>query len=161
MTGISTSPYVRLRRIPGDLRLYITQDGATDDGYLAEATIEINQTGTPDLRVTTTDTDPTLYDDATPDTTRIRADRILLQDVCDLGRYLANDERDTGRADHRFREFLNVLDQLRRHLSEAVPPPCGHEDVIETPEFGEVTTRGICVWCPTPLLMLNDEWIPA
>ncbi|MEW2266937.1 hypothetical protein [Streptomyces sp. NPDC047868] len=150
------NPYVRLRRLPVDPRLYVTHDGRTESGYLTEARAEST-----DLIISLSSSDPALYGDTTPDAIRIPGRRILRDDVSELGRYLANDERDTGRPDHPTRQLINALDQLTAHLTDAVPPPCGHEDVIETPEFGDVTTRGICVWCPTPLLQLNGEWIPA
>lgn len=155
MACISACPYVRLRRRQDDDRLYVTSNGSTEAGYLAEASIQYTVGDVPLLQFELEEYPSDLYGDGI-DAARhnISASRILLHDVQELAKSVRSHE-------HPYHQLLNVLDQIRPHLSEAVPPPCGHEDVIETPEFGEVTTRGICVWCPTPLLMLNDEWIPA
>lgn len=152
MPGISPSLYVRLRRRADDDRLYVTSNGSTDTGYLASASIDIPG---PILIFELEEHPSQLYGDGTDAAFyNIPVDRILLHDVHQLAKTVRPHE-------HPFHALLKVLDQVRPHLSDAVPPPCGHEDVIDTSTLSDVTSRGICVWCPTPLLMLNDEWIPA
>lgn len=152
---LGKSPFVRLRRRPDDPRLYITEDGSTTAAYLCEADIEVtSEADVPILCIKVTGSDPHLYDHEKPHVIRASADRILLADIHDLGRRV-------DPLEYTFRQFLGVIDLLRPYLSEAVPPPCGHEDVIETPELGSLAVPGICYWCPAPLVRLNDEWIPA
>lgn len=145
--------YVRLRRRPGDPRLYITSNGSTESGYLASASIDIPG---PILHLELEEHPSQLYSDGidaafyeTP------ADRILLADVHALAATVKPVE-------HPYHQLLNALDTVRPSLADVVPPPCGHEDVVETPELGNPDTPGICMWCPIPLVRRHgaDAWVP-
>lgn len=148
------SPYVRLRVLAGDRRLHVTDTGMTTSGYLAEASIQMTEDEIPILHIELEESEYDLVSDGT-DAARIdiRADRILATDVQDLG-------ADTTRR-WAWNVLRDKLDALKPWLSTDEPPPCPHEDVIETPEMGGTTVPGVCVWCPQPLVKLNDEWIPA
>jgi hypothetical protein len=153
-TFMGPAPYVRLRRLPGDPRLYIT-DHSTTAGYLAQSEVQYTSGDLPYLVLELEEHQHDLYG-AGIDARReqIRANRILLADVHALA--------DTVRpAEHPYHQILNTLDRLRPLLSDAVPPPCGHEDVIETPELGNPATPGVCMWCPVPLVRRDDAWVPA
>ncbi|GAA3590868.1 hypothetical protein [Streptomyces osmaniensis] len=149
-----TPPLVRIRRLRGDPRLHLTEAGSTDSGYLTEAFADPSW-DIPYLHLALEDRPHELFGEANePDRYGIRADCILLHDVDELAKHV-------DPLEHRVRELLEVLDGLRRWMAQGEPPPCQHEDVIETPELGSVTVPGICQWCPTPLVKLNDEWIPS
>lgn len=147
--------YVRLRRLPGDPRLFITSNGSTDAGYFAEASVSRTGDDVPVLHIELEEHPYDLFSDGT-DAARydIRTDRILLHDVQELLTRVAPTE-------HSYTQFLALLEKLRPWMSQAEPPACAHEDVIETPALGDTQTSGVCLWCPTPLVRLNDEWVPA
>ncbi|MCX4911858.1 hypothetical protein [Streptomyces sp. NBC_00878] len=150
----SPSPYVRLRRRPDDDRLYVTSNGSTEAGYLAEASIQYSVGDVPLLHFELEEHPSDLYGDGI-DAARhdISVDRILLHDLQELSKSVRSHE-------HPFHALLKVLDQVRPYLSEAMPP-CGHEDVIDTSTLGDATSRGMCVWCPVDMILLNDEWMPS
>lgn len=146
------NPYVRLRRLPGDPRLYITHDGRTQHGYPYHAWIDGS-----DLILKLTTQDPSTTPQAVPDALRIPVARLLLHDVQHLV-----PQSDVPEAPG-MRQLAAILDTARTGLSQAVPPACGHEDVIETPELGNPDTPGTCMWCPAPLVRRHgtDSWVPA
>lgn len=145
--------HVRLRRLAGDPRIHITDSGHTQSGHPIEASTELGSEATY-LRLELDDRPYRYADEGDTNKVEIRADRILLADVNELRKQASPNEL-------AWRQLLDRLDSLRGWMSNAEPPPCGHEDVIETPELGQVQARGICVWCPAPLVRVNDEWIPA
>ncbi|MCI3279147.1 hypothetical protein [Streptomyces cylindrosporus] len=150
-----TSPYTRLRQLPGgDRRLHVTAHGGTTSGYLAEASIAYTSDEVPTLHIELEESEHDLFS-AGIDAVRIDipADQILAADVAAL--------RVDTPSSYAWQELSRQLETLKPWLSTEDPPPCGHEDVVETPEFANSQTPGICLWCPTPLVKLNDEWIPA
>lgn len=149
------SPYARLRQIPNDRRLHITDSGHTTSGYLAEASIQFTvSSDTPALHLELEESEHDLLTDGT-DAARldIHADRILAVDVDNLTVGPA--------ASWAWQELKRILAGLGPSLRQGEMPPCEHEDVIEVPVLGDPSLPGICVWCPVPLVKLNDEWIPA
>ncbi|MCL8016901.1 hypothetical protein [Streptomyces sp. AS02] len=159
------SPHVRLRYLPGDRRLHITDSGYTTSGYLAEASVQgyfsaaLQDGDPPTIHIELEESEHNLYMDGT-DAAKldIRANRILVADV----QALRNADALTAAGHtHPRGELHRLLQELRPWMQEGDAPPCGHEDVIETPQMGDTQTPGVCVWCPTPLVKLNDQWIPA
>lgn len=152
MPVVTPTQYFRLRRRAGDPRLYITTNGSTDAGYLASASIDIPG---PIVHIELEEHPSQLYSDGldaafyeTP------ASSILLADVHALKESVQPNE-------HPVHQLIAALNQARADLSDAVPPPCGHEDVIEIPELGNPDTPGICYWCPTPLVYRDGVWVPV
>ncbi|KPI31416.1 hypothetical protein OV320_2632 [Actinobacteria bacterium OV320] len=145
---------VRLRRLAGDRRLYITSDGSTDAGYLAESSLHVTNEDFPYLHLELEEHPYDLYSDGTDAATYdFPAYRLLAADVDALTTTAKSN-------DYALLQLLHVLEALRPDMGTVVPE-CGHEDVIEVPQVGDTQTPGICTWCPTPLVRLNDEWIPA
>lgn len=147
----ASPPYVRLRRRPDDERLYVTENGITRPGQLVGAGLIYRSNDFPYLTLDLEDTDP-LAPDVKPIRFELRAPDIFAADIDALAIHA---ERDSA-----YYELQRCAGSLRDAFSAAVPE-CRHENVIETPELGRVDTPGICVWCPTPLLRVDDEWKPA
>lgn len=146
--------YVRLRRRPDDPRLYITRGGSTDAGYLAESKVE-HWSELPYLVLELEEHPHDLYGNGIDARTEeIRADQLLLADVQAIAPTVRSSE-------HAYHQLLNTLEALRPFLADVEAPPCGHEDVIGTPELGNPATPGICMWCPVPLVRHTDGWRPA
>lgn len=152
--SLPQSRYVRLRQLTGDRRLHITDTGHTTSGYLAEASIQYTTGDATYLHLELEESEHDLISDGT-DAARvdIRADRILTADIQALDF--------TAARSWAWQELERILESLAGFMQLGDPPPCAHEDVIETPEMGSTTVPGVCVWCPAPLVKLNDEWIPA
>ena len=149
-----TSAYTRIRQLPGDRRLHITAHGTTTSGYLAEASIAYTSSDVPNLHIEREESEYDLLSDGTDAASiDIRADRLLAADVTAL-------RVDTA-SSYAWQELVRVLAALKPWLRTEDPPPCQHDDVIETPEFANPQTPGICMWCPIPLVRVNDEWVPA
>ena len=148
------SPHVRLRQLAGDRRLHITDTGHTTSGYLAEASIQYTSDNVPYLHLELEESEYDLISDGT-DAARvdIRADRILTADVQAL-------DFQAGRS-WAWQELQRILTDLSSLAQQGDAPPCQHEDVIEVAQMGDITVPGVCVWCPVPLVKLNDEWVPA
>ncbi|MFF1298195.1 MULTISPECIES: hypothetical protein [unclassified Streptomyces] len=144
----------RLRRLAGDRRLHVTDGGVTTSGYLAGIGIAYTSGDVPYVCVELDESEHDLFTDGT-DAARleIRADRLLAVDAQDL----AVSTLDSWA----WQELQRLLASLKEFLIDGEAPPCQHEDVIETPGVGSTTEPGVCVWCPQPLVKLNDEWIPA
>lgn len=155
MTDAPDTWYVRLRRRAGDPRLYLTStsSGTTEAGYLAGASIDIPG---PILHLELEeDLTSHLYGDGTDAWFyESPVSRILLADVQDLAKTVKP-------AEHHFHALLRVLDKFREDLSTDDPPPCGHEDVIDTTELGQADPHGLCFWCTTPLVQRDGEWVPG
>lgn len=148
--------YTRLRQLPEDRRLHVTAGGSTTSGYLAEVSIEYTSSDVPYLHLELEESEHDFFGDGI-DAARIdiRADRLLTADTDTLKFGAA-----TSYAWHRLEQALTAL---RSCMSDRQAPPCGHEDVVETPQMGSTTVPGICMWCPTPLVKDEDrdEWVPA
>lgn len=145
--------YTRLRQLPSDRRLHVTTGGDTTSGYLAEATITYTSSDVPSLHLELEESDHDLLsegiDAACID---ISADRLVAADV-DTLRF----ESTTSYAWHQLEQ---ALASLKSWMRDGPAPPCGHEDVVATPQMGSTTVPGICLWCPTPLVERDGEWIP-
>ncbi|MEU5322952.1 hypothetical protein AB0G67_40310 [Streptomyces sp. NPDC021056] len=148
--------YTRLRQLAGDRRLHVTTAGQTTSGYLAEVTIEYTSGDVPNLHLELEESEHDIFGEGI-DAARIdiRADRLLTADT-DTLRFDAT----TSYAWHQLEQALTAL---RSWMRDGEAPPCGHEDVIETPQMGSTTVPGICMWCPTPLVKdeHHDTWVPV
>lgn len=152
---IHYGPYIRLRRIPGDRRLHVTESGSTISGYLAECSIEYPGVEVPSLQLELEESEYDLFNDGTDAARRVNisVDRLLRADIEALH---VNTTDSWG-----WQELARKLHSVTSWLRNDQLPPCQHEDVIETPDLGDTTVPGVCVWCPVPLVKLNDQWIPA
>jgi hypothetical protein len=148
-------PYIRLRRRTGDPLLYITSHGTTDAGYFAEAHVEYDPNDGYVIAIELEEHPHDIYGEGV-DAARhdIPLNRVLAADLDQLHKTIPQ-------TDHRSLQFLTLLDTVREGMCTDDPPPCGHEDVIDVTELGDSITPGICYWCPSPLVRVNDEWIPA
>jgi len=148
------SRYARLRQLGGDRRLHITDTGHTTSGYLAEVNVQYTSGDATYLHLELEESEHDLFSDGIDAASvDIRVDRILAADVQAL-------DFKAGRS-WAWQELQRTLDSLAGLIQQGDRPPCEHEDVIETPQMGSTTVPGVCVWCPVPLVKLNDEWIPA
>jgi hypothetical protein len=143
--------YARLRRLPNDLRLYITENGVTRAGQLAGVGLRFHNDDLPYLTLEL-DTAGPFEPDTAPERFELCAPDLFASDVDALAPHA---ERDFV-----YQELQRCCGSLRDALNTS-DPECQHEDVIETPMLGDPVVRGICVWCPVPLIEQNDAWVPA
>ncbi len=148
--------YARLRRLPGDRRLYITDNRCTDAGYLASAETMLTSSDVPDLRLELEEHPYDLFGDGIDAATfTIRANRILLQDIQALADTVKPHE-------HAYHQLLATVEALRPLMAQDDSPVCGHEDVIDASTLGNLDPSGLCVWCSVRMKDDGDSgWIPA
>lgn len=133
------SPHVRIRRLPGDPRIHVTDSGSTTSGYLAGASLEITADDVPTVEVQLSGFD----DLVSPSPYNIRANRILAADVKAL---------DLTTRDLAEQHLLWVIKAVTEWLVTAEAPPCGHEDVIDTSTLGDPAAKGMCMWCSAAMV---------
>jgi hypothetical protein len=152
-TTIPPTP-IRLRQIPGDPRLHVTENGSTTSGHLEEASIQLVSGEFPTAILGLRESLLTPPDEP-PTTLRLATFRILAADVAALN-YNALGAYEGAL-------LRRILETTSRCFDQSPLPPCAHEDVVETPELGRVEVPGICMWCPLPLVKRDDyaEWKPA
>lgn len=143
--------YARLRRLPNDSRLFVTENGATRSGQLIGVGLRYRHDAFPYLTLDLDNTGP-FEPDVMPEFLELCAPELFTADVDALAPYAEHD--------FAYAELQRCCGSLRDVMHTAAPE-CQHEDVIETPELGRVDTPGICVWCPTPLVRVEGEWQPA
>ena len=128
------SPYVRIRRLPGDPRIHITDSATTTSGYLAGASLEITADEVPTVELQLAGFD----DWESPSPYKIRADRILAADVEAL---------ELTRRDLAEQHLLWVIESITECLVPGEAPPCEHADVIDVSTLGDPEAKGMCMWC--------------
>ncbi|MFD9443364.1 hypothetical protein [Streptomyces sp. NPDC060001] len=143
--------YARLRRLPDDPRLYITENGSTRAGQLTHVGLRFRNDDFPYLTLELDTTGP-FEPDSKPERFELRAPDLFAADIDALAPH--------GEHDHAYQELQRCCESLRDALNSA-DPQCRHEDVIEIPEVGKTAVPGICMWCPVPLVLVDDEWAPA
>lgn len=131
--------HVRLRQIPGDRRLHITDSGHTSSGSLAQVRYEISSSDIPYVTLELEDSEYDLFGDAVDSSTiEICVNRIVAADVAALDYSLLRDLPG--------RQLEEILGGMQEWFIPVVPP-CGHEDVIEVTTLGDVQAQGMCQWC--------------
>lgn len=152
MAVVRTFPrYARLRRLPNDQRLYITMNGSTRAGQLTGVGLSYRNDDQPYLTVELDTTGP-FEPDTEPERFEIRAPDLFAADIDALAPH--------AKRDHAYQELQRCCESLHDWLNSE-DPECRHEDVIEMPMLGEAVVRGLCVWCPVPLVQQDDAWVPA
>jgi hypothetical protein len=141
--------YARIRQVPGDDRLHITDMGTTS-GLPRGLGLELASGEYPWLAFELNTADG--YDpEAKLASTMVEVSsrRIFAADLDAL----------TFPAHDLFGQQLRrAADDLRDCLLPGDPPPCAHEDVIDVSWLGRGQAEGMCAWCGTTMVA---DLVPA